>query len=118
MITSKSRCKIGYARVSTIGQTLEHQVKTLKEYGCRLIYCEKASGADANRAELQKLIGNLKEGQSIVVTHLDRLARSTFDLFAIVKSITEKKLSFTLWQNHGPIQLPARVGLCLLSLEV
>ncbi|KAA8388749.1 recombinase family protein [Acetobacter sp. DmW_136] len=94
MITSKSRCKIGYARVSTIGQTLEHQVKTLKDYGCRRIYREKASGADANRAELQKLIGNLKEGQSFVVTRLDRLARSTFDLFAIVKSITEKKAQF------------------------
>lgn len=94
MNISKSHRKIGYARVSTIGQTLEHQVKTLKEYGCHRIYCEKASGADTNRLELRKLIENLREGQSIVVTRIDRLARSTFDLFAIVKSITDKKAQF------------------------
>ncbi len=94
MNTSKSYRKIGYARVSTIGQTLEHQIKILKEYGCHQVYCEKASGADANRLELRKLIGNLREGQSIVVTRIDRLARSTFDLFAIVKNITDKKAQF------------------------
>lgn len=94
MSTYKTRDKIGYARVSTIGQTLENQIKTLKEYGCHRVYCEKASGADTNRLELRKLIVNLKEGQSVVVTRIDRLARSTFDLFAIVKSITDKKAQF------------------------
>lgn len=94
MSTYKTRDKIGYARVSTIGQTLENQIKTLKEYGCHRVYCEKASGADTNRLELRKLIVNLKEGQSVVVTRIDRLARSTFDLFAIVKSITDKKVQF------------------------
>lgn len=94
MSTYKIHDKIGYARVSTIGQTLEHQIKTLKEYGCHRVYCEKASGADTNRSELRKLIVNLKEGQSVVVTRIDRLARSTFDLFAIVKSITDKKAQF------------------------
>lgn len=94
MSTYKTRDKIGYARVSTIGQTLENQIKTLKEYGCHQVYCEKASGADTNRLELRKLIVNLKEGQSVVVTRIDRLARSTFDLFAIVKSITDKKAQF------------------------
>lgn len=94
MNTLSSRRKVGYARVSTVGQTLELQIKTLQEYGCRKIYREKASGADAERAELRKLIASLKEGQSVVVTRLDRLARSTFDLFAIVKSITDKKAQF------------------------
>lgn len=94
MNTLPSRRKVGYARVSTIGQTLELQIKTLQEFGCRKIYREKASGADSERAELRKLIAGLKEGQAVVVTRLDRLARSTFDLFAIVKSITDKKAQF------------------------
>lgn len=94
MDTLKSCNKIGYARVSTVGQTLEHQRQVLKEYGCQKIYYEKASGANADRKELRKLIGNLKAGQFVVVTRLDRLARSIFDLFDIVKNITEKKAQF------------------------
>ncbi|MFS8368482.1 recombinase family protein [Acetobacter oryzifermentans] len=89
-----TRRKVGYARVSTVGQTLELQLKTLKEFGCRRIYREKASGADATRPELCKLLANLKPGQTVVVTRLDRLARSTFDLFSIVKTITDRKALF------------------------
>ncbi|KDE20719.1 transposase [Acetobacter aceti 1023] len=94
MNMQKSRWKIGYARVSTIGQTLELQLQTLKEYGCQRIYREKASGADTKRAELQKLLGNLRAGQIVVVTRLDRLARSTFDLFSIVRTISQKNAQF------------------------
>ncbi|MGD7070962.1 recombinase family protein [Acetobacter sp. AAB5] len=89
-----TRRKVGYARVSTVGQTLELQLKTLKEFGCRRIYREKASGADTARPELRKLLASLKPGQIVVVTRLDRLARSTFDLFSIVKTITERKAQF------------------------
>ncbi|KAA8389969.1 recombinase family protein [Acetobacter tropicalis] len=86
--------KIGYARVSTVGQTLDIQVKTLKEFGCVKIYREKASGADSERSQLKKLIASLGEGDITVVTRIDRLARSTFDLFSIVKEITNKKAQF------------------------
>lgn len=94
MDTCITRRKVGYARVSTTGQTLELQLNTLREFGCRRIYREKASGADAERRELRKLLASLKPGQSVVVTRLDRLARSTFDLFSIVKTITDKKAQF------------------------
>lgn len=94
MNTVITRHKVGYARVSTVGQSLELQLKTLKNFGCRHIYCEKASGADADRHELLKLLANLQAGQTVVVTRLDRLARSTFDLFAIVKTITDRKAHF------------------------
>lgn len=86
--------KVGYARVSTVGQTLDIQVKRLKEFGCVKIYCEKASGANAERSELKKLLAPLAEGDIVVVTRIDRLARSTFDLFSIVKDITNKKAQF------------------------
>lgn len=86
--------KVGYARVSTVGQTLDIQVKRLKEFGCVKIYREKASGANAERSELKKLLAPLAEGDIVVVTRIDRLARSTFDLFSIVKDITNKKAQF------------------------
>ncbi|MCP1229998.1 recombinase family protein [Acetobacter indonesiensis] len=86
--------KIGYARVSTIGQTLDTQLKTLKQFGCAPIFREKASGADVQRTQLVKLLSTLKKDDTVVVTRIDRLARSTFDLFAIIQAITQKKAQF------------------------
>ena len=86
--------KIGYARVSTIGQTLDMQIQSLTDYGCTKIFREKASGADAERIQLQKLLKSLSKGETDVVTRIDRLARSTFDLFGIVKEITQKGAQF------------------------
>jgi DNA invertase Pin-like site-specific DNA recombinase len=79
----------GYARVSTIGQTLAAQLDQLKAEGCDKIYREKPSGAQADRRELQKLLKALASGDVVTVTRIDRLARSTFDLFAIVKRIVD-----------------------------
>lgn len=76
------------------GQTLDIQVKTLKEFGCVKIYREKASGANAERLQLKKLIASVTEGDIVVVTRIDRLARSTFDRFSIVKEITNQKAQF------------------------
>ncbi|MCP4781234.1 MAG: recombinase family protein [Hyphomicrobium sp.] len=84
----------GYARVSTIGQTLEAQLEGLKATGCQRIFREKVSGARADRRELNKLLRRLQAGDAVVVTRIDRLARSTFDLFAIVKSIVDRKAQF------------------------
>src|SRR3954468_22524235 len=78
---------LGYARVSTYGQTLEAQLVQLKAQGCSKIYREKASGAQADRRELLKLLKAIAPSDVVTVTRIDRLARSTFDLFAIVKQI-------------------------------
>ena len=80
---------LGYARVSTYGQTLEAQLAQLKAQGCSKIYREKASGAQPNRRELLKLLKTIAPGDVVTVTRIDRLARSTFDLFAIVKQIVD-----------------------------
>ncbi|WP_395495785.1 recombinase family protein [Acetobacter sp. KSO5] len=88
------RRKIGYARVSTIGQTLDTQLKTLKNYGCEKIFCEKVSGANAQRDQLRKMVRSLKKEDTVIVARIDRLARSTFDLFAIVHDITKKGAHF------------------------
>lgn len=71
--------KRGYARVSTIGQDLQSQIERLKDEGCEIIYAEKFSGTNAQRTEFQRLLGDLEDGDTLVVTKLDRFARSTRD---------------------------------------
>lgn len=85
---------IGYARVSTVGQTLEAQLEELGAAGCVIIFREKVSGARADRRELNRLISELRPGDEVVVTRIDRLARSTFDLFSIVKSLVDAGARF------------------------
>ncbi len=80
---------IGYARVSTYGQTLDAQLEQLKAVGCAKIFREKATGARADRRELLQMLKHIAAGDVVMVTRIDRLARSTFDLFAIVKQITD-----------------------------
>lgn len=80
---------IGYARVSTYGQTLDAQLEQLKVAGCAKIYREQASGVKVERRELQRMLKNLTPGDVVTVTRIDRLARSTFDLFSIVKRIVD-----------------------------
>ena len=82
--------KIAYARVSTSGQSLETQVKQLTEEGCDRIFKETISGAKSNRPDLDKALAALSEGDVFVVTRLDRLARSTFDLLQTVRAIEAK----------------------------
>jgi DNA invertase Pin-like site-specific DNA recombinase len=86
--------RLGYARVSTVGQTLDAQLDQLRAEGCSKIYREKASGAQADRRELLKLLKEIAAGDIVTVTRIDRLARSTFDLFAIVKRIVDAGAQF------------------------
>ena len=87
---------IGYARVSTVGQTLDSQLEQLRKAGCtsRNIYREKVTGARPDRRELNRMLGKLAPGNVVTVTRIDRLARSTFDLFAIGKRIVDAKAQF------------------------
>jgi DNA invertase Pin-like site-specific DNA recombinase len=81
--------RLGYARVSTYGQTLDAQLEQLKAEGCAKVYREKASGARADRRELLRMLKDITPDSEVTVTRIDRLARSTFDLFAIVKQIVD-----------------------------
>ena len=86
--------RLGYARVSTYGQTLDAQLEQLRADGCSKIYREKASGAQPNRRELLRLLKAVTSGDVVTVTRIDRLARSTFDLFGIVKQIVNAGAQF------------------------
>ena len=86
--------KIGYARVSTTGQSSDGQVEQLKAAGCDRVVQETASGAKTNRPALVKLTASLRPGDVLVVTRLDRLARSTIDLLNLLKAVGDHKASF------------------------
>lgn len=81
--------KLGYARVSTQDQDLDLQRRHLDDAGCELLFEEKISGAKRNRPKLEEVIDKLRRGDVLVVTRLDRLARSTSELLAIAERITE-----------------------------
>jgi DNA invertase Pin-like site-specific DNA recombinase len=84
----------GYARVSTDGQTLAAQEAQLKASGCARVFSETASGAKTDRAILAKVLTRLEPDDILLVTRLDRLARSTRDLLNILATIADKKAGF------------------------
>lgn len=80
---------IGYARVSTDDQDLQLQRSELNGAGCERLFEEKQSGARRDRLELRRLMEHLRAGDVLVVTRLDRLARSTRDLLDIAQQLTD-----------------------------
>ena len=85
---------LGYARVSTEGQSLEAQLDALEAAGVERVYSEKVSGAKRARPELDRLIDQLRDGDVVTVTKYDRLSRSLQDLLAIVAAIRAKGAGF------------------------
>jgi Resolvase, N terminal domain len=84
----------GYARVSTDGQSVDAQVKQLREAGAEKVFRETASGAQSDRAQLRRALDQLDKGDVLMVTRVDRLARSTRDLLNTVAAIAAKKAGF------------------------
>ena len=84
----------GYARVSTDGQTLDTQREALTQAGAGRVFAEKISGARSDRAQLQRALTALEPGDVLLVTKLDRLARSTRDLLNTLATIAEKGAGF------------------------
>jgi DNA invertase Pin-like site-specific DNA recombinase len=82
--------KYGYARVSTVNQNLESQIQALESEGCNKIYSEKFTGTKVDRPQFQELLILLKEGDTLVVTKLDRFARSTTDAIETVKALFQR----------------------------
>jgi len=109
--------RLGYARISTYGQPLDSQLKQLRADGCssRKIYRENVSGARPGRRELLRMLDRLAPGDVVTVTRIDRLARSSLDLFAIVKRIVDAKAQFRSlaepWADTG-----TRTGRLMLAV--
>ena len=111
--------KYGYARVSTDGQSVNAQVAALRKHGAGKVFREVASGAKANRAQLRRVIDQLDAGDVLMVTRLDRLARSTRDLLNTLAVIADRKAGFRsladAWADtttsHGRLMLTVLAGL-------
>jgi Site-specific recombinases, DNA invertase Pin homologs len=88
--------KVGYCRVSTSGQSLEIQLEKLQAVGCDKIFSEKQSGKTASdRQELQNMLEFVREGDSVVITRLDRISRSMADLLDIATKLETKGVTLT-----------------------
>jgi len=122
MLGSKVGLKMtfyGYARVSTDGQSLASQDARLHAAGCAKTYSEKISGARSDRLELAKLLRRLEPGDVLLVTRLDRLARSTKDLLNILDEIAKRGAGFKSladsWADtttaHGKLMITVLGGL-------
>jgi DNA invertase Pin-like site-specific DNA recombinase len=109
----------GYARVSTDGQSVDVQVQQLTAAGAGKVFRETASGAQTDRAQLRRVLAQLEAGDVLVVTRLDRLARSTRDLLNTLAAIAERKAGFRslgdTWADtttpHGRLMLTVLGGL-------
>jgi len=106
---------IGYARVSTTDQDLTVQIHALKAAGCGMIRKEKASGTTTKgRVELAAILDFIREGDTLVVTRIDRLARSIADLQDIVRTL--KARGAGLRATEQPIDTTTAAGKCFLDM--
>ena len=116
----------GYARVSTDGQSLTSQDAELHAASCAKVYAEKISGARSNRPELAKVLKRLDTGDVLIVTRLDRLARSTRDLLNILDDIAKRGAGFKslhdAWADttsaHGRLMVTVLAGLAEFEREL
>ena len=117
---------VGYARVSTDGQTLDAQHAALKAAGADRVFAEKVSGAKTDRRQLQRAMETLGTGDVLLVTRLDRLARSTRDLLNVLAAVSEKSAGFRsladTWADtttaHGRLMLTVLGGLAEFEREL
>ena len=107
--------KVGYARVSSVDQNLDVQLETLKSFGCEKIYQEKVSGTSTQgRDELKECIEFVREGDELVITRIDRLARSVLDLQLIVKELSDKGVNLSATEQ--PISTKDATSKCFLDM--
>src|SRR5271168_2205039 len=119
MVRAGGPVKYGYARVSTDGQSVDAHVRQLTKAGCRKVFREVASGAKTDRAQLRRLLDHLEARDVLMVTRLDRLARSARDLLNTLAAITDRKAGFrslgAAWADtttsHGRLMLTVLGGL-------
>ena len=107
--------KVGYARVSSVDQNLDVQLETLKSFGCEKIYKEKVSGTSTQgRDELKECLDFVRDGDELVITRIDRLARSVLDLQLIVKELSDKGVNLSATEQ--PISTKDATSKCFLDM--
>ena len=105
---------VGYARVSSSGQSLAVQLDKLSEAGCTEVFQEKRSGLTAQRPALKECLRFVRKGDVLVITRLDRLARSTLDLHKIVQELDDRGVGFRVLDQ--PIDTTTKEGRLMFSI--
>lgn len=107
---------VGYARVSSGAQSLDVQLAALNEAACEKVFAEKQSGTGTGKRQaLQDAIEFVREGDTLVVTRLDRLARSAADLHTIVSQLSRKGVAFKCLQQSD-VNTTSSTGKLLLGM--
>jgi DNA invertase Pin-like site-specific DNA recombinase len=106
--------KIGYARVSTVGQNLDSQYDGLNQAGCVKIFADKASGIKEDRPEWNKLLDYLRPGDTLVVTELSRMTRSLMHLLQLVEAFERKNINLVSLREN--IDTRSATGRAFLSI--
>jgi DNA invertase Pin-like site-specific DNA recombinase len=106
---------VGYARVSSHGQSLEVQREKLKALGVDKLFEEKKSGVDSERKELKRCLEYLREGDTLVVTKIDRMARSAGHFHEIMKTLVQKGVTFKAIDDPEA-DMTSRSGKLLLGI--
>ena len=107
---------VGYARVSSVGQSLDVQLEQLQAAGCEKVFSEKRSGRTAaDRPALKDALEFVREGDVLVVTRLDRLARSITDLRTVVDALNARGIGFRCLQQ-GALDTTRSDGKLLLNI--
>jgi DNA invertase Pin-like site-specific DNA recombinase len=106
---------VGYARVSTGQQDHSTQVQRLKAGGAEKVFSEKRSGLDGKRPELARCLEYVREGDTLLVTKLDRLARSTADLYRTVSGLEGKGVAFKVLDDAS-VDTTTRTGKLVMGI--
>ena len=107
--------KVGYARVSSVGQNLESQLIALKEYGCEKIFQEKVSGTSTKgREQFKQCLEFVRESDELVVTRIDRASRSIYDLQVLIRELEKKGVTFSATEQSINTKTPE--GKCFLNM--
>lgn len=106
---------VGYARVSAAQQDHQGQADRLREVGATKVFMEKQSGLDSDRPTLAECLRYVREGDTLIVTKLDRLARSTADLYRIVSDLTERGVSFKVLDDPA-VDTSSRTGKLVMGI--
>lgn len=106
---------VAYARVSTGQQDFTSQVERLTAAGAEKVFTEKRSGLDGDRPELARCLEYVRDGDTLLVTKLDRLARSTADLYKIVTALADKGVAFKVLDDSA-VDTTTRTGKLVMGI--
>lgn len=109
-----SQNRVGYARVSSIGQNLDSQIDLLEKAGCEKIFTDKMTGSRMKRPGWDELMGYIRRGDTIVITELSRMTRSLTHLLEIIRILEQRKIEISSLREN--IDTNTITGRCFLSI--